>query len=125
MVNALCGVGKVGGKGFGDVHELPGVAVGEGEPGALNLDEETVSFAEGVVDVGHEELDAIGLVGGEGGRGFEASAELAAEGFAADELLATAHFRGFFVDEGREVAGVDVDGAGDGEILFEGFRLKD
>ena len=81
----------VGGDGFVDVHEHLGIAVHEGEPGALELHHDAVALLEGVEDVVHGPGHAGGLAGGEGRGVFEAVAELAAHDLAAHQLLVAAH----------------------------------
>ena len=70
VVDALGGFLEVGGGGFHYVDEFLGVAVGPGEPGAVDLDHDAVTVAEGVIDVGQIEIESGGLVGDEGGSGF-------------------------------------------------------
>ena len=53
----------------------------------MDLEHDAVAGKEGVADLHEREVDGVGLVGGEGLGSGEAVAELAAHGFAADELL--------------------------------------
>src|SRR6185369_9204039 len=89
-IDSLDGLHEVRGQGFGNIHELLRIAIGKREPAALNLHHDAVALAEGVGDIGQVEGDTVRLAGLEGHGLFEALAELATEGFAADELLVTA-----------------------------------
>src|ERR1035437_6400431 len=93
-----------------DVHKGLGIAVHQGEPGALHLNHDTVSTAESMQNVGHTELNLADLAWLEGFRLFEAVPELAAEDIATHKLLITSH-----VDMGRvwvrvgKVPGINID----------------
>ena len=56
VVDALGCFLEVGRRSFQDVDEFLGVAVGQGEPGAVNLDHDAMTVAESVVDVGQIEM---------------------------------------------------------------------
>ena len=53
----------------------------------MHLDHDTVSAPEGVVDVGHGEIDCLNLPRNEGHRFLEAVPELSPKGLAPDQLL--------------------------------------
>ena len=101
VVDALGGFDEVGGGGLGDGGEGLGVEVGEGEPGALDLDHDAVAAEEGVAGVGHVVVEGGDLVGLEGLGGGEGVAKAGTHGFAADEQLV--------VGEGAGGGGVEVD----------------
>ena len=65
VVDAFGGFLEVSGGGFQDVDEFLGVTVGQGKPGALDLNHDAVAVAEGVVDVGQVEVEGGGLIGHE------------------------------------------------------------
>ena len=71
VVDAFGGLLEVGWGGFHYVDEFLGVAVGQGEPGAVDLDHDAVTVAKSVVDVGEVEVDGGRLVGDEGFGLFE------------------------------------------------------
>ena len=90
-------VSGLGGHDAGD--EGLGVAVVEGEPGALNLDHDAMSFEEDVVGGVEGELVFLGGVGGDGFGLGEAGAVAAAEDFVDDhELVAGGGGVGAWVD---------------------------
>ncbi len=87
-VDALGGGVEVAGLGFHDVgDEGLRVAVVEGEPGALDLDYDFVTFEEGVVGGVEAEFVFFGGVGGGGLWVIEAFAITAAEDFGVDDEL--------------------------------------
>src|ERR1035437_3535605 len=74
-----------------DVHKGLGIAVYQGEPGALHLNHDTVSAAESMQNVRHSELNLADLARFEWFRLLEAVPELAAENVAPHKLLITSH----------------------------------
>ena len=91
MIDTLGSFNEVGGLGVGNVYEGLGIAVGQREPGTLDLHYDAVATAEGMVHVLERGVDLFHFAGSEGFGLFEAVAELAAEGLAAHELLISAH----------------------------------
>src|SRR5664279_5925304 len=77
--------------GSRDIHKGLRIAVHEGEPGALQLNHNTVATAESVENVRHNELNLADLARFEWFRLLEAVAEFAAEHVAAHKLLITSH----------------------------------
>src|SRR5713101_1451197 len=92
-INPLSSLHEVRGSRGSNVHELLRIAVGQREPGALNLNHDSMSRAESVSHIRKLELDVIRLTGIEGYGLFEALAILAAERLAANQLLIAAHLR--------------------------------
>ncbi len=74
-----------------DVHKGLGIAVHQGEPGALHLNHDTVSTAESMQNVRHSELNLADLARLEGFRFLEAVPELAAKDIATHKLLIASH----------------------------------
>src|ERR1035438_975560 len=95
--------------GGGNVHKGLGIAVHQGEPGALHLNHDTVTATESMANVRHRELNLADLARFEWLRFLEAVAEFAPENVAAHKLLITSH-----TDMGRvwvwvgKVPGIDI-----------------
>src|SRR5882724_12037511 len=92
-----------------DVHKGLRVAIHEREPGALHMDHEAMTPAEGVKHIRHGEFNFRGLSGFEGRGLLEAVAEFAAENIAPHELLIAAHpnMSGIWIRIGK-IIGVNV-----------------
>ena len=78
--------------GSGDVDEGLGVAINQGEPGALNVDDDAVASAKSVANVRKGEFNRSNLAGDEGFGFLKTVAEFTPENVAAHKLLITAKF---------------------------------
>src|SRR5580698_7340704 len=83
VVHVLRGANKVGRFRIGNVQERLRIAIGEREPGALNLHHDAMAAAKSVVHVLHCEGHFLDLAGDERLRRFKTVAEFSAEWFSA------------------------------------------
>src|SRR2546423_1894399 len=75
----------------GNVNEGLRVAIGEREPGTLQLHHDAMAAPERMINILHGEVNLLHLAGSKRLRFFEAVAELGAEGLAPHQLLVSAH----------------------------------
>ena len=86
-----------------NVGEFLRVAIDQGEPGALDVDHDSMALPEGVVGVGHCVAHLCYFSGCEWLRFCEAVAEFSSNGLSTNELLVASHVHSFRIWRGIRI----------------------